>query len=328
VTRYYDPELAGVVPRLPMTDISDVTAARARLSELRASSPAPGLPDGVIRDELLVPGQGVVPDVRCFVFRSLAAIASAPAIAHFHSGGFVSGDIGLDQLLPAQLAAAIEGVTVSVDYRLAPEHPFPAAVDDGHHVLEWLSQGGVEGIDPSRIGLSGVSAGGCIAACVALRARDRGGPYIAAQILDMPVTDDRGITRSSQYEDTPMWAAGPARLSWQYYLGGAEASGECVPARATDLSGLPAAYIAVAANDSLRDEAIEFAVRLTDAGVPTELRLFPGIFHGAVSTFGATKIAQRYRAAQFEAAARLLSRLPSQPGGSDLGVVSGVVLVE
>jgi len=175
---------------------------------------------------------------------------------------------------------------VSVDYRLAPEHPYPAAVDDCFAGLEWTWSHAPElDIDPGRIGVGGSSAGGALAASVALRARDSGGPPLVFQILNYPVIDDRMDTPSMRaFDATPMWTSGATADMWVHYLGDPSDRGDvspyAAPGRAADLSGLPPAYVLTAELDPLRDEGIDYARRLMEAGVPTELHTVVGACHG------------------------------------------------
>jgi acetyl esterase/lipase len=179
---------------------------------------------------------------------------------------------------------------VSVEYRLAPEHPFPAGVEDCYAALRWLADNaGALGADPGRLAVAGTSAGGGLAAAVALMARDRGGPALRLQVLSIPELDDRLQTPSmTTFIDTPLWNRPNAVLSWSFYLGreadaapGDDVSPYAAPARATDLRGLPPAYVATAELDPLRDEGIAYASALMHAGVPVELHQFPGTFHGS-----------------------------------------------
>jgi acetyl esterase/lipase len=178
-------------------------------------------------------------------------------------------------------------VVASVEYRLAPEHPFPAGLEDCYAGLTWLAAHADElGVDPARIAIHGISAGGGLCAALALLARDRGGPAIAFQYLGVPEVDDRLETRSARdFVDTPVWNRPRAEISWDSYLGpgrrgGADVSPYAAPARATDLSGLPPALVIVGGADGFRDEDIEYATRLLQAGVPTELHVYPGAYHG------------------------------------------------
>ncbi len=204
----------------------------------------------------------------------------------FHGGAFVLGDRYTEELRCLRYAAEADCVIVSVDYRLAPEHRFPAGVDDCYAGLEWTVSHAAElGIDRSRVGVGGSSAGGALAAAVALMARDRGGPSLVVQILNYPVIDDRMQSVSMRsFDATPMWTSGATADMWQHYLGDPEGRGDvsayAAPGRASDLSGLPPAYVLTAELDPLRDEGIEYATRLMAAGVPTELHTVAGACHG------------------------------------------------
>jgi acetyl esterase/lipase len=172
---------------------------------------------------------------------------------------------------------------VSVDYRLAPEHRYPAALDDCYGVLAWTAASAdALGVDPDRLGVAGASSGGNLAAAVALRARDRGEPAVAFQLLVYPTLDDRRQTVSQQFVATPVIDGADCERCWRYYLGSerADVSPYAAPARATDLTGLPPTYLMTAELDPLRDEGIEFATRLLAAGVSVDLHQFAGAVHG------------------------------------------------
>ncbi|WP_433496409.1 alpha/beta hydrolase [Sphaerimonospora sp. CA-214678] len=300
---FLDPELAPYAHALPSTDIADPVAARARLAALRAGRPPFEVPGDLVRARAEPAGVPVL------TFRPSAPAPTAPAIVYLHGGGFVMGDAEGDQPLAAQLARAVGGLVLSVDYRLAPEHPYPAAHDDGYAVLRWAAANAGElAVDPGRIAIAGSSAGACIAAGIALRARDDGGPRLAAQLLEIPVLDDRAETGSARYEHTPMWTRTNILDSWAHYLRGVDGvPAYAAPARAGDLRGLPPAYVGVCSADPLRDEGIDYARRLTDQGVQAELRMYPGLFHGATGMFPGLDVTRRARAALLDAAARLLS---------------------
>jgi acetyl esterase len=315
---YVDPELAGPASASPATDVSDVPAARARMATARSALPQFKPPATVQRDVLSAGSGNSAPPVPVWLFRpARSGDAPLPVLVYFHGGGFVLGDAVGDQSIACQLAVSAQAAVASVDYRLAPEFPYPAAVDDGYQVLTWLERQGSEfGLRGDRIGVCGSSAGAAIAAALCLRARDLGGPALACQILEIPVLDDRAETLSAQAGDTPTWNRQSMADSWRHYLSGLE-PGENVPAyaapaRAADLSGLPPAYVCVSSADPLRDEGIGYAQRLVEAGVATELRMFPGTFHGSTSMFPDTAISRRARAALLEAAARLLSGSPDR----------------
>ncbi len=218
-----------------------------------------------------------------------------------HGGGFVIGSVEAEHAGAALTAIDTGAVVVSVDYRLAPEHPYPAGVHDCYAALSYLhAEADALGVDPARVALSGASAGGGLAAATALLARDRGGPPVCFQLLAIPELDDRLQTGSMQtFVDSPLWNRPLAVQSWQAYLGplygSADVPAYAAPARADDLAGLPPAYISTAENDPLRDEGITYAQRLLQAGVSVELHQFPGTFHGSalVTSAAVSKRAQR-----------------------------------
>jgi acetyl esterase/lipase len=199
-------------------------------------------------------------------------------------------------------------VVVSVDYRLAPENPYPAGLEDCYAALQWTAAKASElGVDPARIAIGGSSAGGGLTAALALLARDRGGPAVKFQFLDIPELDDRLDTPSmTRFVDTPIWNQPNAVRSWRYYLGGQPADQYAAPARAEDLTGLPPAYVAVCEFDPLRDEGLTYAHRLIQAGVPTELHHFPGTFHGS-SMVQTAAVSKRMAAEGIDAIRRGLS---------------------
>ena len=211
--------------------------------------------------------------------------ALLPAILHIHGGGFVVGNLDTELASVVRMAREGPAVVVSVDYRLAPEHRFPAALDDCFAALEWLhSEARDLGVDRERVALYGGSAGAGLAAAVALLARDRGGPPLCFQFLSQPELDDRLETPSMQaFVDTPIWNRPSAANSWLHYLGPdpGDVSPYAAPARATDLTGLPPAYVSTMEFDPMRDEGILYALRLLEAGVPVELHQFAGTFHGS-----------------------------------------------
>jgi acetyl esterase len=285
MTMNLDPELAAAVPFLPDLPMGEPEEARASLRQMLAEYPRPPLPDGVTIVDRVVPGaDGNEIPVR--VYSPPRDGAPVPAVLFIHGGGFVVGDLDTEHAGAASTADALGVVVVSVDYRLAPEHPFPAPLEDCYSALVWLAdQAGALGVDTGRIALFGQSAGGGLAAGLALLARDRGGPALCFQLLGIPELDDRLETPSMvAFTDTPMWNRPSAERSWRYYLG-AGADGDvspyAAPARAEDLSGLPPAYVSTCEYDPLRDEGIIYALRLLQAGVSVELHQFAGTFHGS-----------------------------------------------
>jgi acetyl esterase/lipase len=282
-----DPEFEPFLSLFPRLDLSDIAQARA---ELAAMVEAAGVPDtiGVSVREVNVAADEQLPSVRVRIYEPESRI-SAGCILHCHGGGFVVGDLELDHARCAELAREVGAMVVAVDYRLAPEHPYPAALDDCRAALTWVTRNTVElGIEATHIVLHGTSAGGGLCAALALLSRDGLAPAACFQFLSVPVLDDRLQTTSAErFVETPIWNRPNAIVSWDSYLGagsrgGADVSAYAAPARAVDLSGLPPAYIALMQNDPLRDEGIEYAQRLLATGVSVELHLFPKTFHGSV----------------------------------------------
>ena len=211
----------------------------------------------------------------------------APCLVFFHGGGWVIGDLDSHDVVCRKLADAGQLVVISVDYRLAPEHKFPAAADDAITATAWIAGNARQlGIDPAKLSVGGDSAGGNLAAVVSLAARDGDGPAIAGQVLIYPATDF-AMTHPSHHEPETSILLTHSVIKWfrDHYLNSAAdaADWRASPARATTLAGLPPAYVLTAGADPLRDEGDEYAHRLKDAGVPVTYRSFPGQFHGFIT---------------------------------------------
>jgi acetyl esterase/lipase len=281
----YDPELAPLVDLLPASDLDDIPAARAMFDGLIGAMLDSVDTSGVTVEERAVPGPAGAPPVTVVVHRpdGEAPPGGRPALLDVHGGGFVLGSAAMELAFAVQVARELGAVVVAPDYRLAPEHPFPAGLDDCYAVLRWMADdAGALGIDPARIAVGGQSAGGGLSAALALLARDRGGPAICFQFLGIPELDHRLQTTSMRtFVDTPLWNRPAAERSWAAYLGGAPATAYASPAIAEDLTGLPPAYVSTMEFDPLRDEGIAYALRLMEAGVSVELHSFPGTFHGS-----------------------------------------------
>ncbi len=225
----------------------------------------------------------------------------APALLWIHGGGYIIGTAEMEDHVCAQFSKRL-GITVaSVEYRLAPEHPYPAALEDCYAALTWLA--GLPGVDPGRVAIGGASAGGGLAAALALWARDRGssgqGVTPAFQLLVYPMLDDR----SSMTTDPPnyrLWSPRANRFGWTAYLGDADPR-VAVPARRDDLSGLPPAWIGVGTNDLFHDEDLAYAERLQAAGVPCDVEVVPGAFHGFDLWAAKSPVSQRFFDSQCEA---------------------------
>jgi acetyl esterase/lipase len=314
----YDPELAPWVPELPDLPLADPLAARARglSSAVRTAREALGRradnyrPAVALRiEDRVMPGPG--DGVRVRVYAPAEAPSELPGLMFLHGGGFVAGSVSSGDDHCSQVAAEVGAVVVSVDYSLAPEHPFPTAPEECFATLRWLaSEGPRMGVDPRRIGVSGTSAGGTLTAALTLLARDRGGPAICFQLMDVPTLDDRLETPSMrELVDVPILSRSSLLACWRMYLGKAVEPGDpdvspyAAPARATDLAGLPPAFISVCQVDPLRDEGIGYAQRLAQAGVPVELHLYPGTFHGAMLIQEAA-VSRRMRSDQLDALRR------------------------
>ena len=311
-----DPELRVVVEKLPADrplDLNQIPIARAKMKKmvtaLLATFPAV---EGVSSQDKFAPGAQGEPEVRVRVYRPIDQPSKLPALYWIHGGGYVMGDIEQDDRLMKQLVRRIGCVAVSVDYRLAPEHPFPAPVEDCYAGLKWLFRHADQlGVEPSRIAIGGASGGGGLAAGLALLARDRGEVQVAFQLLIYPMIDDRNLTPASfAITDPRMWNRESNRLGWRAYLGreggGPDVSPYAAASRATDLKNLPPAYIPVGALDLFVDKNIEYAQRLIQAGVPTELHVYPGAFHGFDLFAPSATVSKQFKADRDSALKRAL----------------------
>jgi len=287
MTYAYDPELAPLAEFIPVSELTDVPEARRWLDSLIAPLNDDVDTGGVTIVDRSVPGPGGPIPVRVYSPDGVAPDGGRPGLLDIHGGGFVVGSIAMEHGLAVQVARDLGAVVVTVEYRLAPEHPFPAGLDDCYATLCWMHDQADElGLDTDRIGVGGQSAGGGLAAATTLLARDRGGPGVCFQFLGIPELDHRlGTTSMRTFVDTPMWHRANAELSWRYYLGpdAGEVSPYASPAIAEDLAGLPPAYVTTMEFDPLRDEGITYALRLMEAGVSVELHTFPGTFHGSAA---------------------------------------------
>jgi acetyl esterase/lipase len=283
----YDPECGAVLAELPPFPPLTVEA----IPFLRAAEfiPRPTNEDlarggAFTVEERTVPGPEGAPDVALIVCRPTATAGPVPALYYTHGGGMIAGTSrdALGEIL--DLAEPVGAAVVSVDYRLAPETPHPGPVEDGYAGLVWTAEHAAE-LDIDRVVLIGGSAGGGIAAALALMARDRGGPELAGQLLMCPMLDDRNDSHSvHQMAGLPMWNRQANEVGWTALLGdargGPDVSPYAAPARATDLSGLPPAFIDVGSADSFRDEDVDYATRIWQAGGVAELHVWPGGYHG------------------------------------------------
>jgi acetyl esterase/lipase len=252
-------------------------------SEMAAQMPPV---EGVVSRDVIIPGPDSAPDITARLYTPENRAGSRPGVLWIHGGGYILGDLDIDDHNLRQMCLNTGCVILSTNYRLAPEDPFPAPLEDCYSSLKWMVENSDRlGIDRSRIAVGGGSAGGGLAAGLVIMARDRGEIEIAFQLLIYPMIDDRNITPSSHtITDPRTWDREKNIFAWKAYLGPASETGDispyAVPARAKDLSGLPPAYVAVGELDLFLDEDIEYAQRLLQAGVPTELHVYPGATHG------------------------------------------------
>lgn len=271
--------------------IPDVTARRAAVAGMMAQATADLPPnERVITEDRHVPGPDNAPDVPVRIYTPAGTDATdLPGVFFIHGGGMVIGSIDAEDLVAARICEEIGAVVVSTGYRKAPEDPHPAQVNDCYAALTWMAKNTTElCVDPDRIAVYGSSAGGNLTIAVSLTARDQGFPKIRFMMPLCPMVDDRNQTPSSQQiTDIGMWDRAANLEAWGWFLGDVTADGYAAPARVTDLTGLPPAFIDVGEMDLFRDEDIAFAQRLTQAGVPTEFHLYPGAYHGS-DTFAAT----------------------------------------
>ncbi|MEV4834615.1 alpha/beta hydrolase [Nonomuraea sp. NPDC049486] len=283
-----DPESRGpldaLLGMLPggFNTIPDIVQRRAVVSGLLGAMEVPDNPN-VVKEDRTIPGPDGEPDIAVRIYRPADAAGQLPGVYYIHGGGMILGDIAGEDATATMICDRVGAVVVSVEYRLAPEHPHPAPVEDCYAGLAWTVKNAADlGLDPARLALYGGSAGGGLAIGTALLARDRGGPAISFMMPIYPMIDDRNETPSSQeITDVGLWDRAGNIEAWAWYLGGKDADQYAAPARAEDLTGLPPAYIDVGTVDLFRDEDIAFAQRLMQAGVPTELHVNPGSYHAS-----------------------------------------------
>ncbi|MBA0126562.1 alpha/beta hydrolase [Haloechinothrix sp. YIM 98757] len=299
------------------TEVVDADHAR-RILARRPQPDVEPIPVGWVA-ERTVPGSEGCGDVRARVYWPGKHIDRPGVVVFCHGGGWVLCDVDTHDRLCRAMTNATGAVVVSVDYRRAPEHPFPAAAVDAYTVTRWVADHPTAlGADPDRIAVAGDSSGGNLAAVTALMARDRGGPDIAFQLLIYPMLDHAQDTAS--YRDNAhgyFVTADHLRWYWQQYLGdsGDGAHPYASPLRAADLSGLPPAHIITAELDPLRDEAEEYGRRLAAAGTPTDVRRYDGMFHGFVSMAEHLPDAVAAGSAAYRALAAALGTSPEHPDG-------------
>lgn len=239
------------------------------------------------------------------LYRPAAVDGSTPALLWIHGGGYVIGSPEQDDALCRRYVERLGIAVAAVRYRLAPENPYPAALEDCHSVLTWLA--GLPGIDATRIAIGGASAGGGLTAALALLARDRGGVKPVLQVLSYPMLDERTVDPALDRPGFRLWDVRSNRIGWRAYLGGAD-PGVAVPARRDDLAGLPPAWLGVGTLDLFHAEDLAYAARLNAAGVPCEVHEVPGAFHGFDGLAPKASVSQQYFDSTCSALARAMGR--------------------
>ncbi|MEW2506987.1 alpha/beta hydrolase [Amycolatopsis sp. NPDC047767] len=300
----FDPELEVVLEQMRAERPAlDSAAAIPALREERATrelSLEEVAADGTVKlSEVDASGVPLV------VGRPTGLTGPAPVLYWMHGGGMIlGGHRGRDLLVLKEYAVSLGLAFASVDYRVAPEHPHPAPVEDCYTGLKWTVEHAASlGVDPSRVIVGGASAGGGLAAAVALLSRDRGGPALLGQLLLYPMLDDRNDTPSSfQMAGLGVWDRTANDIGWTALLGsargGPDVSPYAAPARAADLSGLPPAFLDVGTAETFRDEVLTYATRLLQAGVQTELHVWPGAYHGFDGSAPVAALSVQARAAR------------------------------
>jgi len=325
VDKLLDPELKAFLDKmdpaffkaLPLPSPAEVGAwaqgRRAAGAARAAARPAVRPPDMAVEDHQ-VPGSKGQPEVHVRVYRKPSATsAPRPALVWFMGGMFMFGTLSEVEGQYIQLVQGLDAVIVGVEYRKSPENKFPAALEDAYAAVKWVADNASSlGVDASRIAVAGGSAGGNLAAGVALLARDRGGPKLVAQFPLFGALDDRLTSRSANdITDERMANHDILVRVWDEYLGpmrNGEVSEYAAPARAKDLAGLPPAFIYVGELDPMRDENIEYAMRLMQAGVTTELHVYPGGFHQFAAIASTAAISKRADQDFIEAVKRAFAR--------------------
>jgi acetyl esterase/lipase len=282
-----DPELLPGLDLLPDFTFSTETLplVREAMANLRRPQVSPDDPELILTQQDIIVGDGAA--ITLLITRPAEKPDGLrPAILHIHGGGYIIGSADMFAAGCADLAKAMDALIVSVDYRLAPETPHPGPVEDCYAALAWLHDNAADlGIDPARVAVTGESAGGGLAAALTLLARDRGRYPLCHQHLIYPMLDDRTCTgRAHPHTGEFVWTGASNHFGWSCLLGHAPGLPDVSPyaaaARAQNLAGLPSTYIAVGALDLFLNEDMDYALRLTEAGVPTELHVYPGAYHG------------------------------------------------
>ncbi|MCX2930799.1 alpha/beta hydrolase [Mycobacterium sp. CVI_P3] len=301
-----DPALRAFAAARSDLSTSGLAAVRDSLNQRRRDAIGQIDSSGVEISDITVPG-AQRPAVRVRVYRG--APPPSPAVIYCHAGAFVLGNLDTDHRQCVELARQGACTVISVDYRLAPEHPYPAALDDASTVLVWAARAASDlGLDRDRLVLAGNSAGGALAAGLAQRAAAETVPPVVGLVLHQPVLDDRPTASKAEFGSTPGFDGVAAALMWRHYLGEAEPSPASVPGRNRQIIGAASTFITCSELDPLRDEALEYARQLMRAGVRTDMHIFGGTCHGFDSLCPDWEVSQALLAMQAQALRRFFDR--------------------
>jgi acetyl esterase len=327
VTKRVEPGTVAMLDRLARWDLTSIATIRSSYGAV-AAAPVPADPR-VERSDEVIAGIDGQPDVRVRWYRPAATDGPLPCLVWLHGGAYIMGTLNENDDRLDRMVIELGCSVVSIDWRLAPEHPYPEGLDDAQTVWRRIAQNPAGfGVDPARLVVGGASAGAGLAAALCLRLRDIGAAQPALQLLIYPMLDDRELTSSIRAIEDPghwgLWHLKANRLCWQAYLGplaGGDVPPTAAPARAEDLSGLAPAFVSIGDVDAFLDENLDYAARLSRAGVPTELHVYPGVIHGG---FGAPPSTPR--TAQFlrDVYAALADAFETAPGAEQSPSMRGV----
>jgi len=281
---YLDAQLARVAHMMPLTDLTDYKKARQETEKFKTFVGKIAEDERISISEKIIGAPENNLELRIRIYKPEQSKDILPALIYMHGGGFVLGDLEMEHARCQKMAGDAECMVIAVDFRLAPEHPFPCGLEDCYQALCWVAENAeTMQIDKDRIAVGGCSTGATLAAALALMVRDKNGPAISFQFLLYPALDDRFETPSmSAFKDIPGGDISGAKLMWDYYLTDTDRKSMsylAAPGRANDLSGLPPTYLMTNDIDVCRDEAFDYAQRLLAVGVPTEFHCYAGAFH-------------------------------------------------
>lgn len=309
------PELQQVAKKSPKFSFSNKNLWLINLA--MSLMPSPKTLAGILVENVFIPGQDERTKIRLRIYKPKSNAAPTPVLIWLHGGGYVMGKPEQDDGSCAHYVRELGITVVSVDYRCAPKHPFPAGLDDGYSALQWVVAHAQEfGIDTNRIAIGGASAGGGLAAALVQLAHDRKEVKPVFQLLVYPMLDDRTVLRADIDDSNNVtWSQKSNRFGWESYLGqacGAESvPAYSVPARRVDLSGLPPAWIGVGSLDIFHDEDVAYAQRLKECGIECEIDIIRGAFHGFDVFDRQVPIVQDFQKSQIAALEKFLLRSSS-----------------